>query len=178
MIRKRIFAFSLFTSLMVMAFAAPSAASDSCQPAFDALTKALTTPHHVYTTETTPGLHGGKPQQREMIYLPGKIYLRVGNKWITHPFDPKVMLRQEEENRKNGKATCQFMRNESTNGEAAALYSMQSESEDTKENAQVWISKSTGLPLREELDMDIGDSGGQTHDSTRYEYGNIQPPQM
>ena len=86
------------------------------------------------------------------------------------------MLEQEKENREHGKATCRYLREEVVGGEAAAVYSAHSENEDVKSDGQVWISKN-GLPLREELDIDIGDPG-KMHHSIRYEYSNVQVPPM
>jgi hypothetical protein len=47
------------------------------------------------------------------------------------------------------------------NGEAAAVYSQHVETENDKMDVQVWISKSKGLPLREELDVDVGGKLGK-----------------
>ena len=84
------------------------------------------------------------------------------------------MIQQEQENRKTGTATCRYLREESVNGETAAVYSAHSENEDVKSEGQLWISKK-GLPLREELDTDVGDPN-KVHRSIRYEYGNVQAP--
>jgi hypothetical protein len=62
------------------------------------------------------------------------------------------------------------------NGEAVAVYSTHSETQDVKSDAQLWISKSKGVPLREELRIDVGGKLGKSHYSMRYEYGNVQPP--
>lgn len=153
-----------------------ASAADSCDPVFNALTKVLTTPSHSYSTHTTS--NGSKTISAEMIYMQNKGYMRINGKWMENPETPGEILQQEQENRKNGKATCRLVRDESVNGEPAALYSLHSESENGKEDAQMWISKRTGLPLREEMDMDVGGSGGKSHLSTRYEYGNVQAPKI
>ena len=46
---------------------------------------------------------------------------------------------------------------------------------EVKSDGQMWISKSKGLPLRDEMDVDAGD-GIKHHHSTRYGYTNVQPP--
>lgn len=161
--------------LVIASFSASRAqAADSCDPVFNALTKVLTTPSHSYSTHTTS--NGSKTISAEMIYIQNKGYMRINGKWMENPETPGEVLQQEQENRKNGNATCRLVRDESVNGESAALYSLHSESENGKEDAQMWISKRTGLPLREEMDMDVGGSGGKSHLSTRYEYGNVKPP--
>ena len=40
----------------------------------------------------------------------------------------------------------------------------------------MWISKATGLPLREEMDTDTGGVIGKSHRSMRYEYSDVKPP--
>jgi hypothetical protein len=40
----------------------------------------------------------------------------------------------------------------------------------------IWISKEQRVPLRREQDIDWGNDVGKSHQSVRYEYGNIQPP--
>lgn len=174
----RILAVSVFTLLMVMAFVTPSPAADSCDPVFNAMTKAATTPSHRYSTHSVPSPNGNKITNVETIYLQNKIYIRISGKWMESPQSPSEMLQQQQENRKDSKPTCLFVRNESVNGESAALYSLRSQNEDSKEDGQIWISTHTGLTLREEVDMDTGDSQGKSHASVRYEYGNVKPPQM
>jgi len=45
---------------------------------------------------------------------------------------------------------------------------------DVKSDGQIWISKSKGLPLKDEID--ISSDGFKNHHSTRYEYANVQAP--
>ena len=61
------------------------------------------------------------------------------------------------------------------NGEPAAVYNIQAENEDSKSEGTVWLSKSRGLPLREEMDLD--NSPGKMHYSVRYDYANVRPPE-
>jgi hypothetical protein len=61
------------------------------------------------------------------------------------------------------------VRNESVDGEAAMLNTMRHEDEDAKEDAHIWISKSRGLPLRDEPDVVVGGEAGKEHRSTRFE---------
>jgi hypothetical protein len=118
----------------------------------------------------------GQPRESETIVANGKVYVRVNGKWRPGMGNLQEMQEQQKENREHAKGTCQFQRNEMVGSELAALYSMQTESEDAKEDAQIWISKTTGLPLREEQDINVGGAAGKEHRSTRFEYGNIQPP--
>jgi hypothetical protein len=150
-------------------------AADSCQPVFDALTKVVTTPNHSYSTETGAFIKG-KPRSGETIYVQEARYVRVDGKWTKSRLQTEEILQQEKENRANGKATCQFVRDEAVDGMSAMLYALHSENEFDKEDAQMWISKATGLPLREEMDTDVGGAMGKSHRSMRYEYSNVKPP--
>ncbi len=151
-------------------------AEDSCEPVFAALTKMTSTPNHAYTIFTNPSMFGGKPTSTETIYFRDKAFMKLDGAWATAPENPKETLAREEGNRRRGHAVCQFIRYDAVKGEAAALYSMHSQSEHSKEDAQFWISKTSGLPLRGEFDIDIGGSDGKSHLSTRYEYGDVRPP--
>jgi hypothetical protein len=147
-------------------------AANPCQPVFDALDKVTTTPKHTYSSLTAVFTHG-QPRESETIVANGKVYIRVNGKWRAGMGN---LQEQQNENRQHTKRACQFVRTEMVGTEAAVLYSMHTESEDAKEDGQIWISNSTGLPLREDQDIDVGGAAGKEHRSTRFEYGNIQPP--
>jgi hypothetical protein len=149
-------------------------AADSCQPVFDALEKLVATPSHSYTTSTAA--NGGKTRTAETIMTQGKKYIRGNGKWRDTSVTTAEVLEQEKETEKNGKATCQLLRTEAVNGEAAMVYSLRRETGGFKEDSQIWISKSTGMALREEQDVDMGGEIGKLHNSARFEYGNVQPP--
>ena len=74
-------------------------------------------------------------------------------KWMLSSISPNDVLNQEKENQTNGKATCQFLRNESLSGEAAAVYSMRRESEILKMK-MVRFGSPNGRALRKEVDVD------------------------
>ncbi len=173
--RNSVFTLSFFASLMMLGLAAPARA-DSCQPVFDALKKVVSTSSHTYTTHTASFVNGGKPRESETIYVQGKIYIRANGKWMHSPATPEEVLEQAKENEERGKASCRFVRNELVGTESAAVYSMHREIEDSREDAQMWISRRTGLPLRDEQDLDAGGKAGKEHRSTRFEYSNIRPP--
>jgi hypothetical protein len=149
-------------------------AADSCQLIFDALTKVVTTPSHSYTTSTA--VNGGKATEAETIFANGQKYIRARGKWMRLPVTSQDVLEQEREKQEHGKSTCQFLRNESVNGEAAMLYSVHREYDEVKEDGQMWVSRGTGLLLRVEEDFDDGGNKVKDHRSTRFEYGNIRPP--
>lgn len=171
MFRNYVFTLSVL-SLLVMGQAVTARAADSCQPVFDAITKLVTTPSHSYSN----GVVNGKPSSTETIYVQGKTYILARGKWMLSPATPTDVLKQELEDEKQGKSACQFVRSESVNGEAAAVYSMRRETETLKEEGHVWISKANGRALREEVDVDYGVAIGKGRLSARFEYSNVKPP--
>jgi hypothetical protein len=172
---------SLFSTTSVVLLAVclasvPAFPSDSgCQPVFDAMSKVLTTPAHIYTTKPSGSRPADKAETSELIYFGGAIYVKTSGKWTRSRMTAQQMLDQEKENQEHGTATCRYLRQESVNSAAAAaVYAVHSENEDVKSDGTVWIS-GKGLPLREEMDIDVDDPA-KTHHSIRFEYGNVQAP--
>jgi hypothetical protein len=155
-------------------FLAPSAlaADAACQPGFDATTKLFTAAVHSYTNETLPG---GRSSSGEAIYVNGGIYINLRGKWIHSKMTTQDMLKLEQENIRNSKVSCRYLHEEPVNGEVTSLYMVHSENEGVREDAQTWISKAKGLPVRTEEDVDSGD-GDKKHVSIRYEYNHVQAP--
>lgn len=171
MFRNYVLALSVL-SLLVMGQVTTARAADSCQPVFDALMKVATTPSHSYTTTTS----SGRSAEAETIFAKGQKYIQVRGKWMRIPVTSQDVLEQEKEKEEKGKSTCQLLRREPVNGEAASLYSVHREYEEVKEDGQMWVSKGNGLLLRVEEDFDNKDNKAKDHRSTRFEYGNIRPP--
>jgi hypothetical protein len=167
---------AVFAVLLASMLAVPALALDpACQPVADASAKMLAIPTHISST-TTAAYAGGKPQNTEMIYAGNAIYVNVRGKWARTRMTPQEMLKMEQENKESKKGTCRYVRDESVNGEAAALYAEQSNTEAGTSEAKTWISKSRGVPLRTEMDIDVGGSMGKSHMSMRYDYSNVHPP--
>jgi hypothetical protein len=151
------------------------AAQDSCKAINDAQDKVITTPTHIYNTMTAVPNSADK-HTTETIYLSGATYVKVSGKWTRNTITAQQAIKREEENRKASKVSCQYLKDEIVNGDLAAVYSVHSERADmgVKSDGQIWISKSKGLPQKNELDITSG--GSTNHLSTRYEYANVQAP--
>lgn len=154
---------------------AAGAVDPSCKPAIDAMMKQIVTPTHVYATEVSP-LRGGEPRVRESIYAGGAIYVQVKGAWKRSPISTQEMQKQQEENQRHARSmSCRYLRDETVDGEAAAVYHAKSESEEVGSDATLWVSKRTGLPLRSENDIDTGYKD-KRHLSIRYVYAGVRPP--
>jgi outer membrane lipoprotein-sorting protein len=147
--------------------AKPVAAQGDCQLVLNAASKVFDVAAHVYVTMNM----GGTTQTGETIYVAGAIYTKLGGKWGPTPMSMQEMKELDQKNRQTNKTTCRFLKDESVNGEMAAVYSMHNEGPQGKSDSQIWISKAKGLPLRSETDM-----GDKNLVSMRYEYANVKPP--
>ncbi|MHB8655049.1 MAG: hypothetical protein ACYDA9_14365 [Terriglobia bacterium] len=167
-------AFFISTWLILASMASHFAmAADSCQAIANAVGKLAATPTHIYSTTVNRG-SDDKPTTSEMIYAKGAVYLKVGGNWMSTKLTTQEMATQERDKQRKG--SCHYLKDESIGGEAAAVYSERSESGEAQ--AQMWISKSNGLLLREEMDIGSGGHGGTTHISMRYEYANVEAPKI
>jgi hypothetical protein len=155
-----------------------SATPAECKAVDEATDKLFSVPHRLYMTETA-GFTNGKPRQSELIFVGGVSYVHVSNKWIKSPVTAQEQREQQEKNRSTAKnQSCRHLRDESVNGEAAVVYAAHAENQGTVADVQVWISRSRGLVLKQEEDFGEVGAKNKKHISIRYEYGNIQAPEM
>ncbi len=152
--------------------AMPLAAQDDClgilKVVHEAFSKQVKTPTHVYNTQTI----NGKSTPSEAIYANDTVYMKMDDKWVavgsTKDIAPPNKTRQPGPN-----DSCHYVKDESLSGEPTALYSTHSLPPSGKVvEMQIWISKSSGLPLR----TDIKSNDGQTLLSTKFAYTNVKPP--
>jgi hypothetical protein len=133
----------------------------------------------MYSSQSTEGVQNGKPMSGEMIFAGGARYVLYSGKWTPSPLSTEELKAMDERNRKNARnVSCHPVRDESVNGERATLYTMHTETPRSKNDDQVWISKSKGLILRQETDLISNSGNGKTHLSSRYEYSNVQAPKL
>jgi hypothetical protein len=115
----------------------------------------------------------GKPQSTEMIYLNNTMYIHVNAAWRAMPITAQA---RKDAQTPDPSTTCRVVRDEAVNGEAVTVYSLHRQTADYKSDSQMWISKSRGVPLKLEMDTDVGGTAGKGHRTIRYEYTNVQAP--
>ncbi len=142
--------------------------SPTCKTVMDASDRQYTTPVHLYMARVG--------STSESIVTGDAMYIQVKGKWRRSPMAPKGMLEMRRDVVKDAKSfVCQRVRDESVNGESAAVYSMSSETDDgDHSDGQIWISKSRNLPLKSETNL--SSDGEKTHTSIRYDYSNVHAP--
>jgi hypothetical protein len=145
---------------------------------FNAFTKLVQTPNHQFMSQSsaTDALkHGGKLRTSESISTADASYIKINDQWRKVPITAQDMLKQQEEARQNSKESCHFLNDDTSEGDAA-VYDSHSETDLGKSDLKIWISKATGLPAREEIDLDLGGETGKTHSSIRFDYDRIEAP--
>ena len=177
---------AVFTIGLLLIGSTPLSAQGNCQPVLDAMSKVFATPSHIYGSMSPVSKDGSKPRTAdttysETIYVGESAYTKRAGNWKRSQATVQQVKKLEEENIRSSKYTCRYLKDETVNGETAAVYSTHSEREDfgIKSDGEIWISKSRGLPLRQELEiMESGDKPEVNHHSMRYEYTNVQPPAL
>jgi len=186
--RSALFMAALAPVLAALAFTAALSPSNTaqaepdaaCAPIFDALTKMLRTPNHQFMSQSSATYalqHGGQLRTGESITTKDASYVKMMDTWQKVPFTPEEMVEQQEEARRNAKSVCHFLHNDPAEGDVQ-VYETQSATEKGKSDIQIWISKTSGLPLREEIDLDLADAG-KSHSSVRFDYDHVDlPPEV
>ena len=151
-------------------------ADAACKPAADAYIKLTTTPVHEYMSETA-AYTGGKTRTSELVYVNHLTYIQVGGRWLVSPMGEKDRQKMRDAaNDPKRSATCKVLGDEAVSGEAAVMYSIHQQTGENQIDTRVWISRTRGLPLKDERNMDVGGMAGKSHRATRYDYANVQAP--
>ena len=149
-----------------------------CAPVLAVSSKLFDVPFHMYmidSAQTDARLHGGKPTISESISTGSVYYVMVRGKWIKSPVDMAEM-RKDKDTVSTAKFTCSHLRDESVNGESAAMWRTHKVSESGTEDTDLWISKSRNVVLKSDVHQDVGGAFGKSHIVSRYEYTNVRPP--
>jgi hypothetical protein len=136
-------------------------------------------PYHMYmidSANTDAVLHGGKPRAGEAISAGGEMYVLSRGKWVKSPVSMAELRKMQEDNPDSTKATCSHLRDESVNGEPAAVWRSHIVNEAGTIDTDMWISKSRGVVLKANSLTDVGGSMGKSRSVSRYEYSNVRPP--
>jgi hypothetical protein len=56
------------------------------------------------------------------------------------------------------------------------MWRIHSVSEVGVSDTDIWVSRSSGLPLKSDAHQDVGSALGKSHIVSRYEYANVRPP--
>jgi hypothetical protein len=146
-----------------------AAASSQCEPVLGSLQRVDTVPNHSFSDWTV----GATRSSEEAVFVAGSHYIKTGGRWSRQALHIRLRSNEEIAESKN---KCQLVRSEVVAGQDAFLYSMQPiGTEIPFNNFLVWISKASGLPLREEITIDTPMSTSMV---TTWEYENVTVPDL
>lgn len=169
-----VFIVSVLAALRVAATARAQVPAE-CKAPVDAATKEVTTPHHAYSTRM--GLPGKAPTTGEVIFTGSASYVLYKGAWKRLPTTTAEAVQQREDALRTTKFSgCRRLPDELVDGAPAMVYALHTTSDDRSSDVRVWIAKSSGLELREEVDLDPGGGEAKTHVSTRIDYTNVRAP--
>jgi hypothetical protein len=142
--------------------------AQSCQPVRAAFT-ALAKTDRYQAVGTT--MANGKQYPTNEIYLNGTLDKGMASQWAKASVTPAERLAADEQVGAT-LADCRVLRTEAVAGQAATVYAAHEHTTDppTKNDMQVWISNSSGLPLRVDGDASFN-NGAPLHSSRTYTYG-------
>jgi hypothetical protein len=144
-----------------------------CRPVLDASNKTMDTANHSYMDAVAAD---GRKRSTEGITINGEQFVQRKGKWVNSGVRVAQSKADADKKINNAKVlSCKEIGDESVNGEEATVYAQHSETEKSKSDGRVWISKSRGVILKNEIDLDSAAAGKQ-HVSFRYEYGNVKAP--
>jgi hypothetical protein len=167
----------------------PALAMDPvCQALMQSQKSMANTPVHISVTETrtwsknlsraAAGMGIGGTKKSEEISTGKDIYVMHGGKWIDmqasfagmaklgDPNDPDIKKAREAER-------CQALPGDAVAGQAAAVYRMHNPS---GIDTEIWISKSTHLPLKSEITDKAAGSAMSSFTVSTYDYNNVRAP--
>jgi hypothetical protein len=148
----------------------------SCKAVFNSIRLQAKTPNHEYFT-----ISGAEPdshaQTNEMINTGSERFILMFGKWQAEPESPREMLKREEKNFKNSRTLCRVLREEPVEGVPATVFVEQSQTGPISSLGLIWIAKSSGLPVREQIDTDAGTGPqGKRHLEIRIVYTDVKAP--
>jgi len=159
---------------MVVALGSACARSEegSCRVLQESFAKLESTSTHIYSS-VFDGVDG-TTTSLEMIQVRGVVYAKTADGWMKTALTPKDMVGESLQPRVGG--SCVFEKDDSLNGQSVAKFRVQSQGNDAK--GQVWISKSSGLPVRQDIEIKSNGNGRNTRTSTRFEYKDVVAPRI
>lgn len=171
---------NVFTCLAAVLAMAPVshgfAADAECQPLFDAMNRLFKTPSHQYLKQTN-SITGDKAVASEIVNDGNAMYIMVDGQWHHSNATGAQLQEQEELSRKKAKVTtCRLVHEETVDGVPVNLFSAHTETEFGASDQQLWIAKATGLPVREIIEMSMGDHAGTSRAEIKVVYSGVTAP--
>ncbi|MFO1105703.1 MAG: hypothetical protein U1E34_06350 [Amaricoccus sp.] len=168
----------LLPLILLAAAPAVAARADDCAAPLAAAVQLGTLPYrmHLVTTSGTDALRGGKPEEGDLIATADKTYVELDGTWHASEReadsgdDMKAAIAE-------GKVTCSYLRDETVDGEATAVYHvLDAMDEESPQDETLWVSKATGLLVRLDSAVDVGGDAGKSTTTATFDYKDVKAP--
>jgi hypothetical protein len=146
-----------------------AARAAGCPVIESAALKQATTPYHMVMDES-----GDQTARREMIQTDTTTYMLMSDKWVSVPYDAQERVKDMQDTSKDQTITCHNQGHDVVDGQPADHYVAQTKIDDGTTDADVWISPSTGLIVKERSVHT--EDGKKTVAEIRFDYTNVTPP--
>lgn len=164
----------VFAAALVVLVPQANADDAACRAVLEAVIKQTTVPvHQKITIESAAA--PGKPIQSEMIHIGDTLYMQVRGQWTARPYDRKKAAEDARQAMLKADHSCTRVHSEAVDGQSAELYSVQSKSATGSTDSRVWISSSTGLPLRQHTVMLEQGTTKMQHE-VAFDYADVRAP--
>lgn len=161
---------------LLLAFTLPAAAARAdeaaCKAVLDAIVKLATTP--VRQKVSIEGA-GGRVIQSELIHLGDRMYMQLQGRWLAKPYDGQKIASDARQAMDKSEHSCTRAGSEAVEGQPALVYTIRSKTAQGSSESKVWISPSSGLPLRQHTTQIEGAAAGGKHD-VLYDYKDVKAP--
>ena len=152
---------------------AARASEADCTAILDAMVKMATTPVRQKVSIKMPGTR--PPLQTESIRIGDTMYMQARGQWFTQPYDGQKIAANARQALDAAPHTCSREGSEPVNGQPADIYRMENAASGSKSESRIWISPTSGLPLRQHTILLEGANANGEHEA-RYDYTNVTPP--
>ena len=149
----------------------------ACKAVLDAVIKQAGVPVHQKISIESAAAPGRRIES-ELIRLGDTLYMQMRGQWMKRPYDAAKAQQDAREAMHKSQHECTRLRSEAVGGQAAELYEVRSHGPEGNSEAQIWISSSSGLPLRQHTEMaTAAAAGGQKsrHDVS-FDYADVKAP--
>jgi hypothetical protein len=161
--------------LMALGAAATSHADDpACKPLLASLSKYINTPSHTYS-ETSKGTQGAA-RKTETINTGSQRFLLTAEGWTVSKMTSEDLQAQTRESL--SAVHCKYVRDEMAGTESAALHAFQDADDPASSGGHLWISKRSGLPLKQEQTINADTPAEAIHVSQRMSYDDVKAPSV
>jgi hypothetical protein len=155
-------------AVSLCAIAALPARADDCANMMNTMIAHIGTPYAATMTTQTPG---GETKTMKTVSSGGMMYVEMPDGWKSMAMDPKEQADMMRKAAATAKETCHHAGDEVTGGEPSNVYIAHVENRGSVSDNKVWISKSRGLVMK----TDVQIQGGQ-HVTMTFDYNNVMVP--